>query len=300
MLRVLLTIGIGGPVLGGLFAWYGFKERAVASESSPTPETMTLNQLIARGPEGNANVVVTDFTLIRDHAVERGRRNRWSGAWVPIVPKDAAPGTVPKVFVYTTEGRSPEEVYQQVSGPQLAGLVINKIKTPKGSVEDHFEERYPQVDFDTAIYIEEGRTPSSETTAMLMILGGIAAAVIGVGSLVLALIVWQKNKAAEARQKKDRKKRRSRDDDEDDDDRPRKRRAARDEDNDEAPPRKRRIADEDDEAPRKKRRPIDEDDDRPSRRRVARDEDEDDRPRRRRPVDDDEDDRPRRRPRRDD
>jgi hypothetical protein len=91
MLRVLLTIGIGGPVLGGLFAWYGFKEREIAKESSPTPETMTLSQLIARGPNGNANVIVTDFVVVRDHAVERGRKGRVSGTWVPIAPKDADP-----------------------------------------------------------------------------------------------------------------------------------------------------------------------------------------------------------------
>ena len=306
MLRVLLTIGIGGPVLGALFAWYGFKERAVAQESSPTPETMTLSQLIARGPNGNANVVVTDFVMVPDHAVERGRRSRVTGTWVPIVPRDAGlAGGSPralKALVYCDGSGGPEDAYARASGPRLAGLVINKIKTPKDSVEEHFQKSYPQTDFSTCIYIQEGREPTSETTATLMIFGGIGAAVIGLGALVLALFVWQKNKAKEALQKKSRKKGRFRDEEEDDD-RPRKRRSAAKDDEDEDRPRKRRAAEDDeDEVPRKKRRPaVDEDDEKPSRRRAARDDDEDEPPRKkRRPADDEDDDRPRRRPRRDD
>lgn len=302
LLRVLLTIGIGGPVFGGLFAWYGLKERDVAQASSQAPETMSLSQLIARGPDGNANVIVTDFVMIRDHSVERGRRGRWSGAWVPIVPKDAGPaGGSPralKALVFCDGSSSPDGVYQRVSTPQLAGLVINRIKTPKDSVKDHFQEAYPQTDFSTCIFIQEGREPTSATTAALMIFGGLAAVVIGLACLGLALVVWRKKKAEEARQKKERRKRRSRGEDDDEDDRPRKRRSVERDDVDERP-RKRRVADpDDDDSPRRKRRPSEDDEDEPPRKRrpAARD-DEDNRPQRRRP---DDDDRPRKRPRRDD
>lgn len=305
MLRVLLTIGIGGPVFGGLFAWYGLQEREVAQASSQAPETIPLSKLIARGPDGNANIVLTDFVMIRDHAVERGRRGRWSGAWVPIVPRDdGPPGGSPraiKAFVYSSKASNPDEVYQRVSTPQLAGLVINKIKTPKSGVKDHFEEQYPQTDFSNCIYIHEGREPTSETTAALMIFGGFAAVAIGIACLGLALVVWRKKKAQEAQQKRDRRKRRSRDSDDEEDDRPRKRRVTSRDDEDDWP-RKRRVSedDEDDATPRR-RRPSEDDEDEPPRKRrpVARDDDEDDRPRRRRPADED-DDRPRKRPRRDD
>ena len=311
MFRVLLTLGIGLPVFGGLFAWYGFKERAIARESSQTPETIPLSKLIARGPNGNANVIVTDFVMLRDHAVERGKRNRWSGAWVPIVPTDAGPpgGGSPravKALVYCTKGSSPEEVYQRVSTPQLAGLVINKVKTPKSNVEEHFRAAYPGTDFATCIYIQEGREPASETLASLLIFGGIAAVVIGLGLLGLLAFLWLKKSSGgkssgdEYRAPKS-KKRRPRGDDDEDDDRPRKRRPA-DDDEDERPSRSRRRdeGDEDD-IPRRKRRPAEDDDEPPRNRRVARDEDdEDDRPRRRPGRDDDDDEPPRRRPRRDD
>src|SRR5262245_25502328 len=196
MLRVLLAIGIGGPIFGGLFVWQGLKEQAVAKESSATPEKMTLSQLIARGANGNANVQVTDFVLVPDHAIERGRKGRVSGTWIPIVPREAGPAAgVPrglKVLVYSSGSSSPEGIYERAAGPHLTGLVINKIKTPNSSVEDHFKASFPQTDFSTCIYIEEGREPSAGL-ASLMTYGGIAFIVIGLGSLVLALFVWQKN-----------------------------------------------------------------------------------------------------------
>ena len=45
MFRLLLTLGIGLPILGGVFAWHGFKERDIAQASSETPDTLPLNQL---------------------------------------------------------------------------------------------------------------------------------------------------------------------------------------------------------------------------------------------------------------
>lgn len=297
MLRFLLTIGIGLPVLGGLFIWYGFKERDIARASSATPESISLSKLIARGPEGNANIILTDYVAIHPHVVQRGRRGSYSGTWVPVVPKDApaaeAGGAVPKVFVFSDKVRNPDGAYQQLSNPQLPGMVSNTIMTPNSGAMSDLEEQFPRTDFSTCIFIHEGREPASEEKFALMIIGGIVAILIGISSLVLALLLWKKRKAEAARQKWDRKSRRS--SDEDDEYRPRKRRYVSDDDED-RPSRKRR-SDVDDDSPRRRRVADEEDDgDRPSRKR--RTEEEDDRPSRRRSRD--EDDRHRRRPRRDD
>lgn len=274
MLRVLLTIGIGLPILGGLFAWYGFKERDIARASSEAPETISLSKLVARGPEGNANVILTDYVPLRYHVVKRGKRGRWDGAWVPVVPKDAGPpdGGSPKAvkaLVFSDKGSNPEEVYQRLTNPQLPGLVTNRIMTPSDGVKEQFQEQYPQTDFSTCLFIHEGREPASEAKSALMIYGGIAAVVIGLGSLGLALFLWRKRKAEEARPSKRRKKGRFADEEEDEDDRPRKRRASARDDEDDEPPRKRRAADDGDDLPRRKRP------------RASRDDEDDDRPRRR-------------------
>jgi hypothetical protein len=272
MIRFLLAIGIGLPILGGLFAWYGIKERNIASASSETPETIALSKLIARGPEGNANIILTDYVPTTPHVIQRGRRGRYSGVWIPVVPKDSKQpnaAAAPKVFVYSSEAGDPEEAYERLSNPQLPGMVSNKILTPNSGAMDDLEEQFPQTDFSTCIFIHEGREPASAEKSALMFIGGVAAIVIGLWSLGLCLYLWQKRKA-EGPRKKERKKQRDRD--EDDEDRPRRRRASdEDEDDDDRSSRNRRTADDEEDRPR--RRPRDEDDDDRPRRRSRRDDD---------------------------
>jgi hypothetical protein len=256
MFRLLLALGIGLPIFGGMFAWYGFKERDIAEGSSATPDTLTLSQLIARGPDGNANVVVTDFVALRPHVVHRGKRGRWSGAWVAVAPKDdVPPGGAPKAvkaFVFSG-ARDPDEVYRRLSNAQLGGMVSNKIMTPNDSEQGELRGLFPQTDFSNCVYIHEGREPASEEKSALMIFGGLGAAAIGLGALVLALIVWRKGRSEESR----RKQRLTRgplrgDEDDDDDDRPRKRRPV--EDDEDVRPRRRRRDDDEDDRPRRPRR----------------------------------------------
>jgi hypothetical protein len=214
---------------------------------------------------------------------------------VPIVPKDAAgpdgKGGSPAAFkavIFTSKVRNDGDLYQRLSQPQLPGLVTNKIMSLDGKQKRLLQESYPQTDFSTCLIIHDGREPASEEKSALMIYGGGAAVVIGLGLLALALLAWRRSAAETARRTKSRKSGPLRGDEDDDEPRPRKRRVV--------------VDDEDEEPSRRKRRPLDDDeDDTPPRKRrpVLREDEEDDRPRRRRPADDDEDDRPRRRPRRD-
>src|SRR4051812_36084178 len=196
MVRLLLALGIGLPLFGSIFVWKGLEQREVARASSQSPETISLSNLIARGPEGNANIILTDFVAIKPHVVQRGKRGVYSGTWIPIVPKDAAPpdGGVPttgvKAFVYSDKVRNPEGAYQRLSNPQLPGLVTNKIMTPNSDAMDELKQKYPQTDFSSCLFVHEGREPISEETAALVIYGGIAAVVVGFISLGLALFVW--------------------------------------------------------------------------------------------------------------
>jgi hypothetical protein len=293
MLRALLVFGIGGVVFGAMSAYFGFKERDIAASSSQTPETISLKNLIARGPEGNANIILTDFALCDNFVVET-KRGSWKGVWVPVVSKDAAgpdgrggSPTAFKAVIFSTKVRNEGQVYERLSQPQLPGLVTNKIMSLDGDQKKLLKESYPQTDFSTCLIIHEGREPASETKSGLMIYGGIGAVVVGLGLLGLALVVWRKRAAEGTARRPGRGKglypgR----EDEDEDDRPRKRRAsARDEGD--ATQRKRRAADDDeDDRPPRKRRPS------------AQDGDEEDRPRRKY-RDDEDDDRPRRRPHRD-
>jgi hypothetical protein len=155
-------------------------------------------------------------------------------------------------------------------------MVSNRLLTPNSSEKDELGELFPQTDFSTCVFVHEGREPASEEKSALMIIGGLGAVAVGLGSLVLALFVWRRGASEEARRKKRRTTGPLRGDEDDDEEpRPRRRRVATNVEEDERPSRKRRpVADDEDEAPTRRRRP------------VARDDDEEDRPRRRRDRDD--------------
>jgi len=58
-----LRLGIAGLVLGGMLLFAGFREWQLGAAASAQPEDLTLEQLIARGPDGNPNVRLHDFQL---------------------------------------------------------------------------------------------------------------------------------------------------------------------------------------------------------------------------------------------
>ncbi|HEX3146666.1 MAG TPA: hypothetical protein VHR66_01105 [Gemmataceae bacterium] len=281
MLRIITFVGIFGVFMGGMMVWFGFKEKDIASASTQAPETITLKNLLARGIDGNANIVLTEFVPC-DNYVYESKGSVWKSAFVPVVPKDQAdPGghggspSAVKAIIFSTKARNENDLYSRVSQQQLAGLIVNKIRPLESKEKKLLLDSYPQSDFSTCVIIQEGREPASEEKTALMIYGGIAGIVIGLGAFGLALFVWRRQAAEQVRRAK-RSKGPLRGDADDDDDEP--------------APRKRRIAadDDDDDASPHKKRP------------VARDDDEDDRPRRRPSRDDHDEDRPRRRPRRDD
>ncbi|MBV9123450.1 MAG: hypothetical protein JO112_08845, partial [Planctomycetes bacterium] len=76
-------------VFGVMSVVGGFKERGVAEASSKEPEEISLKDLIARGPEGNPNIILKDFVL-RKNYVYQTRNGSWDGAWVPVAPRSAA------------------------------------------------------------------------------------------------------------------------------------------------------------------------------------------------------------------
>src|SRR5262245_45933377 len=64
----------------------GYQEKGLAKASSAAPETMSLEKLIARGPAGNPNVILTDFSTCENFVIEK-KKGRWQAVWLPIVPK---------------------------------------------------------------------------------------------------------------------------------------------------------------------------------------------------------------------
>src|SRR5262245_35967076 len=95
-MRNPLVIGAFLVIMGALFSFYGFKERGLAAASTKEPEEISLKNLIARGPDGNPNILLKDHVLCDNLVIqERAGSGVWTSVWVPIVPReDVAPGQV--------------------------------------------------------------------------------------------------------------------------------------------------------------------------------------------------------------
>jgi len=90
MIRVGI-VGIFLLVIGPMVTYLAYKDRELASTASDEPEEITLKALIARGAEGNPNIVLKDYVLCPNFVYQETSRSnkRWSKVWVPIIPSDA-------------------------------------------------------------------------------------------------------------------------------------------------------------------------------------------------------------------
>ena len=86
-------------MIGGIsLIFTSIQNMRLASISSATPRQITLAQLLANGPGGNAHVLITDFVPAQNYVYlfQRGKyevvhpqdaeKRRWTEVWVPIVP----------------------------------------------------------------------------------------------------------------------------------------------------------------------------------------------------------------------
>ncbi len=297
VMRNSTFFGIALAVIGIAIAVIGFNEKGLAAAASATPEEISLAKLIARGPDGNPNIILTDYVLC-DNFVFQTRNGSWQNAWVPAVPREGQPGGFPNVgippgipgragrpaviqaLIFTIKARDENSLFQLCEQPRLPALVTNRIMSLGGEERRLLEQSYPGTDFSRCLIIQQGREPAGATKLIFMIGGGSLAALAGFGLLGFALVRWQRERNTSSRRARD-------DDDDEDVDRPRKRRIrSQDPDDDDRPARRRsrREPDDEDAPPRRRSRREDPDDveeDRPARRRRRDDDPDDERPHRR-------------------
>jgi hypothetical protein len=256
--RLVLGLGVVGV---GLIVW-GVMEWYLGRGSSAKPERISLKQLIARGPEGNPNIILTDFEL-GDNFVYKTENNVWKEVYVPAFPtgeanRGGAPGrpAAPiKAIIFSINVHSEIEINTMLAKPEMPALVTNRIKSLGSEEKRLLQNQYGAgIDVNNCLIIQEGRKPFSGWLLALIFGGGVLLLVGAVGVAVSGFMGSRQESAPRPR----RKRRREEEEDEEDE-RPRKkrRRVEEDEDEDERP-RKRRRFEEDEDRPRRRSR--DEDD----------------------------------------
>jgi hypothetical protein len=239
---------------GGLIVW-GVLEWRLGAGASATPERISLQQLIARGPSGNPNIILTDFELC-DNFVFEEKNGRWTGVYVPVVPagqgpRGPGPVTAPpggvKAVLFTLNVHSESDVQSVLNRRELPALVTNRIRSLGSEEKRLLEQSYGGIDVNTCLIIQEGRTPFGGGLLALVFGGGAVLLLAGIGVMALGF-VKSRQESASPRRKKRRRREEEDDEDEEEDERPRKRRRREEEDDedDEPRPRRRRKRDDDD------------------------------------------------------
>ncbi len=192
VLRVSLIL----VVVGGALVARGCNENKLASASSQTPETMSLKKLIERGPDGNPNIVLTDFQLCPNYVAQGSSLSKvedgnWSRVWAPIVPREnhgdaspiaLAPGNI-RALIVSSHISNENQLVSQLGVPQLRGMVTNQISSLSSKEKQFLQKSYPGVDFDQCLIFEEGRKPVDSGTISAYQGGGALVILLGLALL---------------------------------------------------------------------------------------------------------------------
>ncbi len=191
----MVRIGVILLVVAGFLGVFAWKEGTLAAQSSAAPEEIGLKNLIARGPNGNANVVVTDYIMCKNftYQYQKNNPNSWTEIWIPIVPLDSvdlkklkeppSPANVQALF-YSKRVHGQGDL-NRLDVPRTQGLVTNRITSLESKIRDMLRQTYPGTNFDKCLIIEEGRAP---TSWQLVILAGGGAGVAALAGLVLLVL----------------------------------------------------------------------------------------------------------------
>lgn len=194
-----LRLPIALAVVGGVVSFLGVNEKKLSDASSAAPEQVSLAKLIERGPEGNANIILTDYKICPNFIGERKAVGGqpvgdWTKVWVPIVRPNLlglgalaqeAVGNEIHAIIYSTHVSNEGELIAKLGRPPLHGMVTNRIKSLSSKEKDLLREKYAGIDCDRCLIIDEGRTPTSSELITLYLGGGglLLLAGIGLGGL---------------------------------------------------------------------------------------------------------------------
>jgi hypothetical protein len=184
-------------VVGGLLLYFSFRERNLAEKATPTPEAITLQALIDRGPDGNPHVEIKDFALANNFIYEtesEANKDRFKKVWLPAAPLQPgqgggmpAPAFGPiAAIIKSTDAKNRAAVEGLAQAASIRGLVVNKIESLGGEERRLLEQNYPGTNFERCLIIDHNRWPSTAAFRLWLLGGGLALLVAGAVFLVLA------------------------------------------------------------------------------------------------------------------
>ncbi len=230
-------IACGSLVLGVLLCYNGWKDLRINDGASATPEEVSLQELITRGPNSNPNIILTHYSACPNYVFEEMEdKKSWATVWVPVVPTEegaGGPQNPPekvKAIVVCHNIYLQRELDLRMSRPKLKALVKNRIESLDSSERQLLQKQYPKTDFRTCLIIEDGGTLEHSQLGWYTLAGGVLFVFLSAGLIGYAL--WS-TQSTRSRPRIPDKRKRFEDEDRARKDRRRGRRSRTDEDDDE-------------------------------------------------------------------
>jgi hypothetical protein len=162
----------------GLCAFFAVSETYLAVHSSSEAEQISLRELIARGPGGNRNVILTDFSIVDEYAVVEKKRfsGKWTKVWVPLIPADTPAGAEPielHAVIFSDKVENARQFQERFDRPQLHGLIDPQSAEPGLTATIMWKSKFPRLDLEKCIVIVEGKSPASALKLALLWMGSL-------------------------------------------------------------------------------------------------------------------------------
>ncbi len=156
-------------------------------EFSKEPESLTVSQLIQRGPKGNAHLTLTDFEISRAEVVKVGTKTAglittWEYVLIPIHPSGERTKTL-HIVVKGANVTQEKDIEQLLQRKSLTGLIINVFDSIPHDAQKLLRQNNPDTDFDSTILFQPDRSPPGTKSRHDFV-------IVGVILTVLALILW--------------------------------------------------------------------------------------------------------------
>jgi hypothetical protein len=162
---ILVIVLLAAAGLGGLALW---QEQTLASLASPTPQKITLQQLIDNGPGDNIHVTVTQLQFGLDWVYEE-KNQRWERVWIPIYPdRNAELRKEFHVIVRTSDTPDEDTANQFCQQTELTGLIVNSIHQLRSPEIIVLEQGFPNIDASQILVLDTSRKLSSPRALALL------------------------------------------------------------------------------------------------------------------------------------
>lgn len=179
--------GLALMIGGGVICWQAWREERLAASASAAPEEISLASLIARGGQGNPNIVLREFRTGTNVVVEVEREGGpWRRVWVPVVPASEAavsgqPSRPAVVRALLQSGRVKAEAdFARLEADRLPGLVMNPVQSLDRKARKTLEEAYPGQDFARVLIIQEGGKLTEPGFVRRMLVLGVVLLLAGI------------------------------------------------------------------------------------------------------------------------